>query len=297
MPLDLASLRRLFPFRPNYIDVDGARMHYVDEGTGPPIVMLHGNPTWSFYYRELVKGLRDEYRVIAPDHIGCGLSEKPQDYAYTLATHIENLDRLLSHLGLGDATLALHDWGGAIGMGWATRHPELVRRLIVFNTAAFFFHRAPRRIRVCGWPLIGEVIVRGFNGFALGALRMAVARPEALTREVKDGYLFPYSTWESRVAHLAFVRDIPHRPGVPSFGLLKQIEQALPQFQDRPMLICWGSQDFCFDAHALAGWTSRFPRAVVHRFQDAGHYVVEEAHEHIVPLIRQFMVDRKHTPE
>jgi pimeloyl-ACP methyl ester carboxylesterase len=297
MPLDLASLHRLFPFRPNYVDVDGARMHYVDEGAGRPIVMLHGNPTWSFYYRELVKGLRDVCRVIVPDHIGCGLSEKPQDYPYTLATHIENLDRLLSHVSPGEVTLALHDWGGAIGMGWAMRHPDLVRKLIVFNTAAFFFHRAPWRIRVCGWPLIGEVVVRGFNGFALGALRMAVARPERLAREIRDGYLFPYSTWESRVAHLAFVRDIPHRPGAPSFGVLKRIEQALPQFQDRPTLICWGSQDFCFDAHALAGWTSRFPRAVVHCFQDAGHYVVEEAHERIVPLIRQFLADHQHTPE
>ncbi len=158
-------------------------MHYVDEGSGPAIIMLHGNPTWSFYYRELIKGLRNQYRVIAPDHIGCGLSDKPQDYTYTLATHIDNLARLIDHLRLENVTLAGHDWGGAIGFGWATRNPDQVTRFVVFNTAAFF-GRMPFRIRVCRWPILGDVLVRRLNLFARSALWMARRRHERMTPEV-----------------------------------------------------------------------------------------------------------------
>jgi len=264
-------------------------MHYVDEGNGPPIVMLHGNPTWSFYYRELIKDLKSDYRVIAPDHVGCGLSEKPRRYPYTLATHIDNLDKLLLHLDVKDVTLLLHDWGGAIGMGWAVRRPERVRRFVVFNTAAFFYRRTPLRIRVCRWPVLGDLMVRGLNGFARAALRMATARPKRLTREVREGYLLPYDSWASRVAILRFVRDIPQRATDPSHAVLQGIQDGLSRFREHPMLICWGERDFCFDDRALEGWVSRFPDAVVHRFADAGHYVVEDAHERIRPLMREFL--------
>ena len=172
MAYDLQPIRHLYPFASHYFDTGGRRMHYVDEGAGPAVVMLHGNPTWSFYYRELITALRDSYRVIAPDHIGCGLSDKPQDYPYTLATHIENLERLLDHLGLDDITLAMHDWGGAIGCGFAVRHPQRVGRLIVLNTAAFL-GRTPWRIRMCRLPVLGPLLVRGLNGFARTATLMA----------------------------------------------------------------------------------------------------------------------------
>ena len=289
MSLDLAGPQALYPFRPHFLDVGGPRMHYVDEGTGPPIVMLHGNPTWSFYYRELIKDLKSDYRVIAPDHVGCGLSEKPRRYPYTLATHIDNLDKLLLHLDVKDVTLLLHDWGGAIGMGWAVRRPERVRRFVVFNTAAFFYRRTPLRIRVCGWPVLGDLVVRGLNGFARAALRMATACPKRLTREVREGYLLPYDSWASRIAILRFVRDIPQRATDPSHAVLQGIQDGLSRFRKHPMLICWGEKDFCFDDRALQGWVSRFPDAVVHRFADAGHYVVEDAHERIRPLMREFL--------
>ncbi len=152
----LARLGELYPFASHYVDVGGYRMHYVDEGVGPAVVMLHGNPTWSFHYRELIKGLRDTYRVIVPDHIGCGLSDKPQEYPYTLSTHIDNVERLIDRLNLESVTLAVHDWGGAIGFGWAARHPSSVRDLILFNTAAFLVDSCPLRLRICRWPVIGE---------------------------------------------------------------------------------------------------------------------------------------------
>jgi haloalkane dehalogenase len=250
--------------------------------------MLHGNPTWSFYYRDLIRALRDSHRVVVPDHIGCGLSEKPRLYEYTLATHIDNLERLIDRLELRDVTLVVHDWGGAIGFGWAMRHPELVRRFVIFNTAAFF-GLCPFRIRVCRWPGIGALLVRGLNLFARQATWMACRNHGRMTPLVKHGYLLPYDDISSRRAVHRFVQDIPLTERVPSHAVMKQIEAALPQFRDHPMLICWGAQDFCFNDRYLDQWKERFPNADVHCFDQAGHYVVEDAHEQILPLLHAFL--------
>lgn len=264
-------------------------MHYLDEGDGPPLLMLHGNPTWSFYYRDLIKGLRDRYRIIACDHMGCGLSDKPQDYPYTLSTHIANVERLVDHLRLGDVTLAVHDWGGAIGFGLAVRRSELVRRFVVFNTAAFLGGRLPWRIGVCRIPLLGALGVRGLNGFAGAATFMACAKRERMTPGVKRGYLLPYDSFANRVAVHRFVQDIPTRPGHVSYATLAEIDAGLTGLRDRPMTIFWGMKDFCFTAKFLDEWVRRFPAAEVHRFADAGHYVVEDAHERILPVLKAFL--------
>jgi haloalkane dehalogenase len=263
-------------------------MHYVDEGHGPAVVLLHGNPTWSFYYRHLILGLRDRYRVIAPDHLGCGLSDKPQKYPYTLATHVANLERLLDHLQLEHVTLGMHDWGGAIGMGWAVSHAERVRGLVVFNSAAFF-GPIPWRIRMCRGPLAGRVLVQGLNLFLRASFRMASVHRERWTPEVRRGYLLPYRRFADRVAIRRFVQDIPIHTRDPSYAELAKIESALPRLIDRPMAMFWGAKDFCFHDGFLKEWQRRFPRAEVHRFEDAGHYVVEDAHEGILPLLREFL--------
>ncbi|MCH9033168.1 MAG: alpha/beta fold hydrolase [Planctomycetes bacterium] len=288
MSLVLRDLKSLYPFKSNYLTVEGRRLHYVDEGAGPVVLMLHGNPTWSFYYRDLIKGLRDGYRVVAPDHMGCGLSDKPQDYPYTLATHIANLATLIDHLELADITLAVHDWGGAIGFGWAMQHPELVRRLVLFNTAAFP-GPCPLRIRMCRWPVFGDVAIRAFNAFARGAVLTACKKRDRMTPLVKRGYLLPYDSWTTRIANLRFVRDIPLRSTHPTYPLIKKIEASLTQYRDLPTLICWGGRDFCFHDWYLEEWRRRLPGAEVHRFDDAGHYVVEDAHERILPLLDEFL--------
>jgi len=276
----------LYPFSPKSFAINGHAMSYLDEGQGPVVVMLHGNPTWSFYYRNLVLALRSEFRVIVPDHMGCGLSAKPQHYPYTLATHIDNLAALITHLKIDDLSLMVHDWGGAIGMGLACRHPEWIRGLVITNTAAFCSSRIPWRIWLCRVPWLGALLVRGLNGFARPAVTMAVAKK--MLPEIAQGYLAPYDSWRNRVAVHSFVRDIPLRPDHVSWPVLANIESSLPKLRFKPMLVLWGGKDFCFDDHFYAQWLKRFPEARRHYFAEAGHYLLEDAGDEIEPMVRDF---------
>jgi cis-3-alkyl-4-acyloxetan-2-one decarboxylase len=283
------ALRALYGFAPHFLDLGGIRYHYVDEGEGEPIVMLHGNPTWSFYYRHLISGLREHYRVIAPDHIGCGLSDKPQDYTYTLDRHISNLEVLLQDLRLDQLTLVVHDWGGPIGMGYAVRHPEQVRRFVIFNTAAFWSPHTPWFLRLGRLPLLGAMTVRNLNVFARLATIVGCRHQERMTNDVRAGYLFPYDSSANRVALLRFIQDIPSDPAHPTYALLRSIESGLAQFRRHPMLVVWGDQDPVFTHAFLEEWRARFPGARVERLPDAGHYVVEDGHERILPWMREFL--------
>jgi cis-3-alkyl-4-acyloxetan-2-one decarboxylase len=262
-------------------------MHYLDEGQGPPVIMLHGNPTWSFYYRRLIAALRERQRVIVPDHLGCGLSDKPQDYTYRLSNHIDNLTQLVRHLGIAEADLVIHDWGGAIGMGLAVQRALRVRRIVVLNTAAFLSRHVPLRIAACKLPIFGDMAIRGLNAFAGMATRMAVERP--LEPLVRHGYLLPYQSYHDRIANLRFVQDIPLHPGHPTWPVIDAIDRQLVMFSNTPMLILWGGKDWCFSDHFLSGWMQRFPIAAVRRFDNAGHYVLEDAHEQIVPAVAHFL--------
>jgi cis-3-alkyl-4-acyloxetan-2-one decarboxylase len=295
-PFDIAPYRALYPWTGHHFQVrDGVRMHYLDEGRGEVLVMLHGNPTWSFYWRNLVRGLSGAWRTIVPDHVGCGLSDKPDDsrYAYVLEQRVNDLEALLEHLGVTSGiTLVLHDWGGMIGMAYATRHPGRIRRIVALNTAAFGLpagRRLPwqiavvRRLRWFSWP------VRGLNAFSRGANLTCSVRPGRMTDLVKRAYLAPYDSWANRIAVQRFVEDIPLGPEDRSWRTVQEVENGLDRFAGVPVLICWGNRDFVFDESFLAEWRRRMPQAAVHTFADAGHYVLEDAHEEILPLIRDFL--------
>ena len=283
-----------YPFTSHHLDLGGHQYHYVDEGKGDPVVMVHGNPTWSFYFRNLILALRDTHRVIAPDHIGCGRSDKPptSQYAYTLKKRIDDLEALLESLGIQqNVTLVLHDWGGMIGMGYAVRHPERIKRLVILNTAAFHLPATKR----FPWPLwlgrnthLGAFLILRLNAFCRVAARVCCKRGP-LSAEVKQLYLEPYNSVENRVAVLRFVQDIPLKDGDPSYGAVTEIQDGLEQFRTLPILICWGERDFVFSLEFLDEWLRRFPNAEVHRFPDAGHYVLEDACSEIVELVRGFM--------
>ena len=285
----LEPFRDLYPFESRFLDLDSHRLHFVDEGQGEILLMLHGNPTWSFYFRNLIKGLRSQFRCVVPDHMGCGRSDKPQDYNYTLSQHIDNLAALVDHLKLDNLTLVVHDWGGAIGMGFAVRYPEKIKRLVFFNTAAFLTDRIPFSINLCRNSLIGPLAILRFNLFAKLGASWASKQPGRMTGRVREGYLAPYNSPENRIANLRFVQDIPMSPDVPSYPVVEHIESQLESFRDRPVMIVWGMKDFCFTRYFMERWKQYFPEAEVHEVKQAGHYVVEDADEQIIPWMIQFL--------
>jgi pimeloyl-ACP methyl ester carboxylesterase len=290
-PHSAMAWRDLYPFSSHFFALGPHRLHYLDEGAGEPLLFVHGNPTWSFYWRNLILGLRDRFRCIAVDHIGCGLSDKPQDYNYTLAQRIDDLSRLVEHLDLKGATLVAHDWGGSIGLGAVERLPSRFARIVLFNTGAFPPPYVPWRIAACRTPLVGTGALRGLNAFARAALSMATEKPERMMTDVRAGLLAPYDSWANRVAIDRFVRDIPFSPRHPTWQTLERIEAGLLALAGRPIQLIWGMRDWCFRPECLDRFLQHWPGAEVHRLADCGHYVVEDAHERIVPLMVNFLTN------
>lgn len=289
-----SALTKEYPFIGKQLDLDGLRYHYLDEGTGSPVVMVHGNPSWSFYYRNLVLALRDRHRCIVPDHIGCGLSDKPGDnrYEYTLSRRVNDLEQLLEQLGVTEnITLVVHDWGGMIGMAYAVRHPERIKRIVILNTGAFHLPESkpfPLGLRICRDTVLGTLLVRGFNAFSVGASYVGCKR-NPMSPELRSLYQLPYDSWQNRIATLRFVQDIPLAPGDKGYDLISSVSEGIGQFKNLPMLICWGELDFVFDRHFLTEWRQRFPDAELHSYPDCGHYILEDAKDEIVPLISAFL--------
>ncbi len=283
------AVRELYPWEGKYATVaDGHRMHYLDVGEGPPVVMVHGNPTWSFYYRELIAALSPDHRCIVPDHVGCGLSDKPADWDYTIAAHIDNLARLLDQLQLSDATLVVHDWGGAIGYSAALRHPGVFRRFVVFNTAAFLLP-LPFALRALRLPLYGPLMIRRLNAFFTMGWHMATGHKDRFTPAVKEGYLAPYGSYEERRAILRFIQEIPLEADHPTRKLVGELERGLPDLVGLPHLVCWGLKDPVFHPGYLEAWKQWVPHGEYHEYEDVGHWIVDEVPDRIVPLVRGFL--------
>ena len=285
-----------YPFTPKQFQArPGLSMSYLDEGPrdGEVVLMLHGNPSWSYYWRTLVSGLSDKYRCIVPDHIGMGFSDKPDDadYDYTLQSRVDDVEALLKHLGItGPVTLAVHDWGGMIGFGWALSHAAQVKRLVVTNTAAFPLPQAkpmPWQIALGRDWKFGALIIRAFNAFSSGASYLGVER--RMPADVRRAYVSPYNNWKNRISTVRFMQDIPLGTQDKAWPLLEEAGRRLPEFADRPAFLGWGLKDFVFDKHFLAGFRAALPNAEVHAYDDAGHYVLEDKHETLVPLIRDFL--------
>ncbi len=292
------SLSGLYPFKSNYIDIKGLKYHYVDEGHGEPVVMIHGNPTWSFFFRNIIKQLSGKFRVIAPDHIGCGLSEKPHPsgYDFCLKSRVLDLEYLLDYLGIyNNITLIVHDWGGMIGLCYALRHKSRISRLVITNTAGFLppgNKKIPLRLRIIrNASFFAKPAVLGFNVFARAALYMAPCK--RLSKEVKKGLIAPYDRPGHRWATLEFVKDIPLWPKDKSYTLVLWVDKNLEKLESLPMLICWGKHDFVFDTDYLKEWQKRFPKAKTCFFEDAGHYLFEDKPDEICACIKKFMEKHK----
>jgi haloalkane dehalogenase len=255
--------------------------------------MLHGYPTWSFYYRNLVLALRDRYRCIVPDHIGCGLSDKPADdaYDYRLQSRIEDLDTLIASLGLQQPlTLVVHDWGGMIGFAWAVRQPQRIARLVILNTAAFPLpgdKQLPAALRLVRDTALGAFLVRRFNAFSAIAAHVGFRKP--VSKAVREAYTLPYDSPANRIATLRFVQDIPLGEQDPGFDILLNTAERLHLLEEKPCLIAWGERDFVFDAAFLNKWQEYYPQASVEHLPDCGHYVLEDGGPALIDTIVEFI--------
>ncbi|HKK91464.1 MAG TPA: alpha/beta fold hydrolase [Desulfobacteraceae bacterium] len=284
----------LYNFTSRYALINGHTLHYLDQGEGKPVLMVHGNPTWSFYFRNLVTQLSGQYRTIAPDHMGCGFSDKPDTnrYDYTLASRVKDLEALVEHLNLTEKiTLVVHDWGGMIGLAFALAHLDRIEKIIITNTSGFLLprnKRFPLRLGLIKYlkPLAVPAVL-GLNLFSRCALFMAASTK--LGTDVKTGLTAPYNSWKNRIATLKFVEDIPLGPKDPSYSLVKGVDDNLSKLAGIPMLILWGKQDFVFDEAFLDEWKARFPHARVHLFEDAGHYLFEDKPRKTAELIEKFL--------
>lgn len=284
-----------YPENSSFTVINDNKMHYLEGGKqhSETVVMLHGNPSWSFYYRYLFTALTEKYHCIVPDHIGMGLSDKPAkgEYEFTLKQRVDDLDALLSSLDVdNNLTLIVHDWGGMIGMAYATRYPNKIKRLVFSNTAAFHIpqgKQVPWQLKLSRMPMMGSLLIQGLNAFCRGAVIQCVTR-KAMTKEIKKAYLAPYDSWAHRFSVLRFVEDIPLDKEHESYDVVDEVDKNLQQFSKLPMLICWGLNDFVFDINYLNEWKKRMPDAEYHEF-DAGHYLLEDAADEVIPLIQSFL--------
>jgi cis-3-alkyl-4-acyloxetan-2-one decarboxylase len=205
---------------------------------------------------------------------------------------VADLEQLLDTIGvMENITLVVHDWGGMIGMAYAVRHPERIARLVILNTGAFHLPSGkpfPLSLIICRDTVLGTLLVRGFNAFSAGSARVGCKR-NPMSPEIRALYQLPYDSWHNRIATLRFVQNIPLFPGDRGYDLVSAVSGGIGQFNNLPMLICWGERDFVFDRHFLAEWRQRFPDAEVHSYPDCGHYILEDAKEEIVPLISGFL--------
>lgn len=281
-----------FPFPPHYYLVQGFAMHFVDEGRGEPIVMVHGDPTWGYLYRHFIPALAQNHRCIVPDHLGMGKSDVPEDPSlYRLEQRVAHLEALLLHLDLRDITLVVHDWGGPVGLGFATRHPERIKRLVLLNTWAFAPWPGgpfPRLLDLIRSPR-GEAFVLQKNGYLEPALVGTTFHADALTGPVLQAYRAPFPTPASRLAMVWWSRDIPVSEADVSYAEMKRIENALPLFSHTPLLLIWGMQDPVLSPAVLRRWQQLYPHARLHEIEDASHFLQEDAHDRIVVCIEEFL--------
>lgn len=285
----------MMPFAHRDVTVDGVRLRVVDDGprnAPEALLFVHGNPAWSFLWRRfLAWGKEAGHRVVAPDLAGFGHSDKPRDARYhTLERHIANLEAVAEALDLRGVTLMVHDWGGPIGLGWAVRHPERVRRLVITNTTAF----APRRERALSpWHRfmagsLGQFLAVRANLLAWSAFRYGVTTP--LPREVRDAYLAPMRDPGGRIAAAALVRMVPDTPAHPTAATLRDIEAGLAKLQDKPVLVLWADRDPVMGPKLADKWRQAFPRAeVVHASATAGHFWQEDDPEPFLRAVLAFV--------
>jgi haloalkane dehalogenase len=279
--------RQAYPFTTRSLKLPEGTVSYVDEGQGEVVLLVHGTPTWSFEYRHLIRALRSTHRVIALDHLGFGLSERPRDFPYTPEAHARVLSQFVETLGLERFTLVAHDFGGPIALPLALDHPERVRGLVLFNTWMWSFADDPdmrRKARIAGGAL-GRFLYRRFN-FSLRVLAPSAYGDRAkLTREIHRQYLAPFPDADGRGRVLwALARSL-----LGSSDFYDSLWQRRERLAALPALIVWGLRDSAFRPPLLARWQAALPQAKVVALPEAGHWPHEEAPDEVARQVKEFL--------
>jgi haloalkane dehalogenase len=274
-----------YPFAPNYFRVDGADMHYIDEGKGDVVLFVHGTPSWSFDFRHQIKHLSGTYRCIAADHIGFGLSDKPETYPYSIAQHTENLSRLIAHLKLESFTLVVHDFGGPIGLHYAIQHPEKIKRLVILNTWLWSTRNEPefkKAEAVLKSPLL-PFLYKYFNFSARFMVKQSWGNKKTLTPAIHKHYLKPFSKPAERMGTIAFAKAL-----LGEQDFFESLWNRVSVLAHKPTLILWGESDAFMPVRFAEKLLSKLRLANLKKI-NAGHFVQDEGHEEVTAAIKTFM--------
>ena len=271
----------LFPFASRSIEIDGQHIHYIDEGEGPVLLLLHGNPTWSFLYRDIIQRLRDRFRCIAPDYPGFGLSHPAAGYDFLPSSHARVIEAFIETLDLDDIIVMLQDWGGPIGLWYAGRHPENIAGLVIGNTWGWPIDGDPHfeRFSKMMGSRIGRVLIRRLNAFVNVMIPMNVRR-HRVPSKVMEAYRGPFPTPESREPTWIFPREIRE-----SSAFLAEVETGLGRLASKPVLIVWGDRDIAFKDKELRRFEHIFQEHRTVILEGAGHYIQEDAPGEIADAI------------
>ncbi|MEM8531962.1 MAG: alpha/beta fold hydrolase [Chloroflexota bacterium] len=278
--------RVAYPFESHYFEVDGARMHYVDEGQGAPVVMVHGTPTWSFLYRHMIKALSPHYRCIVPDHLGFGLSDKPEHIGYYPRDHARRLRALIEHLGLRDLTLVVHDFGGPIGLSYAIEQPDNVRAVVLFNTWLWSLQGEliPEAAGISSRGPIGTFLFEQLNYEVHVVFKSVWGDRSKLTRDLHQQYIRPFPQPRDRQSVRLLARELRA-----SSAWYDALWAQRERIKDIPTLLLWGGKDLLFKTKHLTRWQSLFTNAQTVTFPESGHFVQEEAPDKLNPIVAQFL--------
>jgi acyl-CoA synthetase (AMP-forming)/AMP-acid ligase II/pimeloyl-ACP methyl ester carboxylesterase len=285
-------LPQQLPFQSRFVSVAGYRMHYIDEGSGPVVLLLHGNPTWSFLYRNVIRELRDSFRLIAPDFLGCGLSDRTPGVRFKAIDRINQLEEFVTALGLTKFSMVMHDWGGPLGTGFLLKRLDSIDRIIYLNTTLTETESLPPIIKLAAFPVIGKALTRHTNTFV--RLTTTMGAYKKLTPDVVEGYKAPYTTRQQRDAIWDFVDDIPFDASHPTYSQMVEIAAGLPKVAQKPVKIIWGLRDPCFHREMLSKVAAHFPQAEILEIGDASHLVLDDAPQVAIPAIKEFLSRPSH---
>ena len=275
------AVRELFPYRSRFFQVGKNHLHYVDEGQGPVLLLMHACPVWSFSFREVIREFSPQYRVVALDQMGFGLSDKPADFDYRLEMHADLLEMFVHGLGLTDITLVMHGRGSTIGMAYAVRNPDNIRAFVTLNAMGFTGFFLPWRLQVCRIPWLGAKIVLGLDLLTREFRRY----PEA----VRLAYSLPFPDRESKISLVRFIEDIPCVPEDDSAQSMLEVETSLWMLREKPAAIIWAKKDWLYTKRSFRAWIKYFPEAEVHWIENAGRYIQEDAPDELLTILRDFL--------